>query len=168
MIQSIAFATNDIDKQVELLMEAGYSRWVRDRIETAVYPKPDDVRSNPAEISTVRIACNYDILDGVEYEIVQHVSGFNFLKAYYREEGDIAYVSHQVDSHSEGADLLGKFGAAELIQESWTLDHANEKIPDNCSYLHRYYVCERFPQVLKLYMRVERDEALEHVRPEES
>lgn len=153
MVQQLAILTDDIDKDVEKMMQAGHALWVRDRVDAVTKIEGE---YHPM---IMRMAFNHDIFDGLEYELLEIELG-----PHHTDElapGTIAHFGFDVQGQEEIDKLVAQYGATEVLQETWTTMHAVEDIQKDRSYHHLIYKCELLPYPMKLIEKISREQALE-------
>lgn len=159
MIQQIAFYTPDIDESVEDLMQAGYGRWVRDRVEGVAWMDSGSV----GVPYIARLAFNYDIMDGIEFEFIQPLTTPNYIAARGISPGQVAHVGWHLEGLAAAIDLNETWGLWELPDmEVYTTHHAGA-VPSDRAYHYRIFESERFPSLVKIIRRITREESLEAI-----
>jgi hypothetical protein len=163
----IAIYTPDLMKQVNTYSNAGFSEWTFD-VVTAVarvmrYATPHS--SWDTVEFRAKLAFNYQLMDGVEYELIAPFTSPNYIERMDTYPNHIAHLGVHVEDQEEWDLVKQQLKVGDrILQECWTLDHENEAVPDDRSYRYAIFRSEVVPQPVKLIMRVPREDAIDAAR----
>lgn len=129
----IATRTNDIDQSINALGNLGHTNWVRDEVEAFhIYAHP---AFDLGEVFKVRLAFNYEVFEGKEFELIQPVHGKTVqLGAPMKDMTSISHFGYHVQDPVVGgpdtlaAEINRLCGMGiEIVQVSQTVNHSGTK-----------------------------------------
>ena len=127
--EQVALKCNNIDKQIAHWAEMGQEEWVRDTVDAVhIFLDPmvqkEMELNGPAESFQVRLAFNYHILEGLEFELLEHVTGQTWQLGPHLK-GPISHFGYHVPDPEEGQ---LNTGADSLLQELIRLSGRGMKV----------------------------------------
>lgn len=158
LIQQLAVVSEDIDRDVARLTLAGYDEWVRDEVTAQA------LVVGTGCIFRARLAFNYQMMDGVEFELIQPLTKPSYVSERGVQPGSIAHVGRHVDDEDEMAAAINSFRLDDMLQVCTTTDHTNPKVPPTRRYMYSIYESNLMPWPVKLIQRLELG-ALSHPKP---
>lgn len=132
VIEQMAMRTPDMSGQLEQMRQLGQLSWVRDTVEAAhLYVHPDYV-GRLGLTFTVELAFNYDLMPGIEFELIQLLNGNTYQLLCegryshmgYHTRDDQSSDQAKTDSLLTELKMLQQMNLT-VMQVSQTIEHAN-------------------------------------------
>ena len=118
----------------EIREKLGAIEWVFDTVKFS-----GDVFGKNTDDTEAKLNFNYDLIPGVEFEILEYVRGSNWHEERLDAFSGQPIISHlglHIDDWDEFCEVRDKLLGAgiEIAQEANTFSHSNENIPSNRKY----------------------------------
>lgn len=158
MIHQIGIVTKEIDTEVELTMEAGFTDWIRDTATVQITNPGKEL--GPVDVTEVevRMAFNNNLMDGVEWEFVQCKADEHYINLLNLKPGDIAHLGIHVDDEEDIANIAEQYELDELVVTGITMEHSRES--NGSRWQWSVWAPSRLPHPVKLIRRIDKEEAL--------
>jgi len=160
VIHQIGIVTDDIDTDVELMMEAGLTDWIRDTATVQLTRPEWSVDTTEVE---VRMAFNNHLMDGVEWEFVQCKAEEHYINQLKKKPGEVAHLGIHVIDEEDIAKLTEQYELEELVVTGVTMEHSRESNGNRWQW--SVWAPARLPHPVKLIRRISKEDALAQRAP---
>jgi len=157
---AIGVRAGQANEKVKAIREIlGAVDWIHDTVKFS-----GEVDNDKTECTVANLNFNYDLIPGVEFEIIEFIDGINWHEFRNSNQPDTPFISHlglHIDDYDEFDEVKNKLLKAGLniIQEANTFEHSNPKVPDNRKYHYLIFdTLNAFGFDLKLIYRIDTNE----------
>lgn len=151
MFEQVAFFTKDLRDSVERFTEAGFGTWTHDI--AAGRSSLEDVDGDVP--FRAKLAFNYDVIPGVEFELIEPLTVPNYIEVLEIGHGCLAHVGVHVEGEGMRVAWKGRLGLYGPVQRTLTTHHMNPNVGDR-RYSYEIWLSRFLPFPVKLIERLER------------
>ena len=151
-IEQVAIVAANIEEKIRKFKSIGYKDWVFDTVtfDGTTYEK--DGTANKVENGIAKLAFNYEILPGKEFEILEYKKGRSWHDVYGLADGSLSHMAFHTKNLEKSVQEQVSAGW-EIVQKIETKKHENENISDR-KYKYVIMKKEGIPFFLKIIFRV--------------
>lgn len=172
----MAIFTDTFEESIARMRAAGYDDWTFDEVtaDARFHSKFDYNDSYNDDEFRAKLAFNYDIIPGMEFELIQPLSTNSYTEMLMTADGGIAHMGVHLHG-GPGVPILegipdseqpappkeqikyikGQFGLSRPIQQCVTFHHASTKVPDHRRYRYIIWESVLFPWPIKTIERID-------------